>query len=111
MYHKVTIYNNCDDGEIMFFDFLQLLGGIMLSVGQVPQIMQIMRTKSAKDLNLKTYVMMVTGISFMEAYAINLVVHGAGGAFLVTNTISLIASSIMLFLILKYGRNKDFVEK
>ncbi len=102
---------NYDNGEIMFFDFLQLLGGIMLSVGQVPQIMQIMRTKSAKDLNLKTYVMMVTGISLMEAYAINLVVHGAGGAFLVTNTISLIASSIMLFLILKYGRNKDFVEK
>jgi len=86
----------------MIFDFLQLIGGIIMSFGQIPQIIQIIRTKSARDLNLKTYIMMFTGISFMETYAINLVVHGSGGAFLITNTLSLFASGIMITLILKY---------
>lgn len=88
----------------MIFDILQLIGGIIMSFGQIPQIVQILRTKSAKDLNLKTYIMMFTGIFLMEAYAINLVLHGSGGAFLITNTISLIASAIMIILVLKYGR-------
>lgn len=88
----------------MFFDILQLAGGIIMSFGQIPQILQILRTKSAVDLNLKTYVMMFTGISLMEVYAINLVIHGSGGAFLTTNSFSLITSGIMIILILKYGK-------
>jgi len=91
----------------MIFDFLQLLGGIIMSFGQIPQIAQILKTKSAKDLNLKTYTMMFIGISLMETYAVNLVVHGSGGAFLITNTFSLIASGIMIVLIIKYGKKID----
>ena len=88
----------------MIFDFFQLLGGIIMSMGQIPQITQILKTKSAKDLNLKTYIMMFTGIFLMEIYAVNLVVQGSGGAFLITNTASLIASMIMIVLVLKYGK-------
>lgn len=91
----------------MIFDILQLVGGLIMSFGQIPQIIQILRTKSAKDLNLKTYLMMFTGIFLMEAYAVNLVIHHAGGAFLITNTISLIASGVMVILVLKYGREKN----
>jgi MtN3 and saliva related transmembrane protein len=90
----------------MIFDFLQLIGGIILSFGQIPQIIQIIRTKSAKDINLKTYIMMFTGIFLMETYAVNLVAHGAGGAFLITNTLSLFAIGIMIILILKYGKKE-----
>ena len=90
----------------MVFDLLQLIGRIILSFGQIPQIIQIERTKSARDINLKTYIMMFTGIFFMETYAINLVVHGSGGAFLITNTLSLLASGIMIALILKYRKTK-----
>ena len=88
----------------MIFDVLQLIGGIILSFGQIPQIIQIIKTKSARDINLKTYIMMFTGIFLMETYAINLVVHGSGGAFLITNTLSLFASGIMIILILKYRK-------
>lgn len=90
----------------MIFNFLQLLGGIIMSFGQIPQIIQIMKTKSAKDINLKTYIMMFIGIFLMETYAINLVVHGTGGAFLITNTLSLFASGVMIALILKYGKRR-----
>lgn len=89
----------------MFFDVLQLIGGSILSFGCIPQIIQIVKTKSAADLNLKTFVMMLTGIFLMEIYAVNLVLHGSGWAFLITNTISLISSSIMVFLIFKYGKS------
>jgi MtN3 and saliva related transmembrane protein len=61
------------------------LGGFILAFGNIPQILQILRTKSAVDLNLKTYILMIIGVSMMEVYAINLVVHGSGGAFLATN--------------------------
>ena len=90
----------------MIFNFLQLIGGLIMSFGQIPQILQILRTKSAKDLNLKTYVMMFAGILLMETYAVNLVLHGSGVAYLITNTISLFASSFMITLILKYGMEK-----
>ncbi len=90
----------------MIFDFLQLIGGIIMSFGQIPQIIQIIKTKSVKDINLKTYLMMFTGIFLMETYAINLVVHGTGVAFLITNTLSLITTGVMIILILKYGKKK-----
>jgi MtN3 and saliva related transmembrane protein len=93
----------------MFFDALQLIGGAIMSFGQIPQIIQILRTKSANDLNLKTYIMMFTGILLMEIYAVNLALHGSGGAFLITNSFSLIASVIMVILILKYGNNQNKV--
>ncbi|OGO78073.1 MAG: hypothetical protein A2Y23_15430 [Clostridiales bacterium GWB2_37_7] len=91
----------------MIFDILQLVGGFILAFGNIPQILQILRTKSALDLNLNTYVMMIVGVSLMEVYAINLVVHGSGGAFLATNTLSFIALVVMIVLILKYGRKTD----
>lgn len=51
--------------------------------------------------------MMFIGIFLMETYAVNLVIHHAGGAFLITNTISLIASGVMIILVLKYGRERN----
>ncbi len=88
----------------MFFDILQLAGGFILAFGNIPQILQIVRTKSARDLNLNTYILMFVGIIMMEAYAINLVIHGAGGAFLATNTLSLIAAGTMVALVIKFSK-------
>lgn len=90
----------------MFYDVLQLLGGAVLAVGQIPQIIQIIKTRSARDLNLRTYGLTAAGISMMEVYAVNLVLHGSGGAFLITNTAALIAAILTLLLILKYGRRR-----
>jgi MtN3 and saliva related transmembrane protein len=91
----------------MIFDLLQLTGGFILSLGYIPQIIQIVKTRSASDLNLKTFVMMLAGIFLMEIYAINLFLHGSGGAFLITNTISLIGAGVMVYLILTYGKKNS----
>ncbi len=86
------------------FDFLQLLGGIILSVGYIPQIIKLIKTKSALDFNIKTFVMVWIGIFFMEIYAVNLALGGNGSMYLVTNTMSLLVQSVLVALILKYRK-------
>lgn len=86
------------------FDFLQLLGGIILSVGYIPQIIKLIKTKSAADFNIKTFVMVWVGIFFMEIYAVDLALGGNGLMYLVTNTMSLLVQSILVVLILKYRK-------
>lgn len=82
------------------YDMLQLIGGLILAFGYIPQIVQIVRTKSCADLRLKTFVSMTVGISLMEIYAIHLALCGSGGMFLVTNSISLFMALLICILIL-----------
>ena len=77
------------------YDLLQLLGGIILGVGYIPQITKMIRTKSAEDFSLKTYFLLLLGIGCMEVYAIRLTFTGSGEMFLVTNTLSLLITGIM----------------
>lgn len=83
-----------------FYEVLQLLGGLILSVGAIPQIEQIVRTKSAKDLNMATLITLIVGMGMMEAYAI----HENILMFAITNTISLILASVQLALKIYYDR-------
>ncbi|SEM71030.1 PQ-loop domain-containing transporter [Lihuaxuella thermophila] len=92
----------------MIFAVMQIIGGLILSLGWIPQIVQIIRTKSVEDLNLKSYLLILLGISLMEAYALNLAFSGVGYAFLMTNTLSLFVVLWMVVLILRY--NKRFTE-
>jgi len=86
------------------FDLLQLLGGIVLSVGYIPQIIKLIKTKSSNDFNIKTFIAVFIGIAMMEAYEINLVLNGSGLMYLITNTMSLVIQMILVFLIKKYGK-------
>ncbi|GGH22376.1 hypothetical protein GCM10008013_20810 [Paenibacillus segetis] len=86
----------------MLFSVMQLIGGVILSLGWIPQIMQILQTKSVADLNIKSYLLMLLGISLMEAYAINLAGTGVGVAFLITNTMSLCVILLVIILIIRY---------
>lgn len=83
-----------------FYEVLQLVGGLILSVGAIPQIEQIVRTKSAKDLNMATLITLIVGMGMMEAYAI----HENILMFAITNTISLILASVQLALKIYYDR-------
>lgn len=82
------------------YDILQLLGGIILSVGYIPQIVQIVKTRSCGDLNLKTYLSIFIGVAFMEVYAIDLVRQGSGLMFLITNSASLLITLTLCALII-----------
>ncbi|MEK3785163.1 PQ-loop domain-containing transporter [Paenibacillus sp. FSL K6-1230] len=90
-------------GDVLFA-ILQLIGGVILSVGWVPQIVLMCRERSAKGLHLNTVISMFTGVLLMEIYALDLITSGTGYAFLITNTMSLLLLSIVLFLALWYRR-------
>lgn len=87
------------------FDLLQLLGGVILAIGYIPQIAQLVKTRSSGDLNLKTYVYLSIGILLMEIYAINLVARGSGLMFLITNSISLALTTAITLLIVFIRRS------
>ncbi len=90
----------------MLFSVMQLIGGVILSLGWVPQIIQILKTKSVADLSLKSYLLILLGISLMEAYAVSLAVTGVGLAFLITNTMSLCVVLLVIILIVRFQSHK-----
>ena len=80
----------------IFIDSLQLMGGILLAIGYIPQIIKIIRTKSVGGFSPLWLFMLFFGISLMEVYAIyNL---PTTTMFLITNSISLCLSFTVLFL-------------
>jgi MtN3 and saliva related transmembrane protein len=80
------------------YDLLQLIGGMILSVGAIPQIEQIIRTKSVKDINLTSIVTLIVGMVMMQIYA----VHYELTMFIITNTISLLLAIVKLALKIYY---------
>ncbi len=81
------------------FGLFQLIGGVILSIGYIPQIVQIVRTKTSKGLNFKSFGMVLTGILLYEIYAIALAVEGSGQMYLITNTVSLLLVGTVCILI------------
>lgn len=90
------------------FGIFQLIGGIILSVGYIPQIVQIFRTKSSEGLNFKSFGMIFAGILLYEIYAISLVVINASGhMYLITNSISVLLSGLMCSLIKIFAKKES----
>lgn len=93
------------------FGLFQLIGGIIMSVGYIPQIKQILKTKSSEGLNIKSFGMIFTGIVLYEIYAVSLVVtERSGHMYLVTNSVSTILSGTMCLLIKIFRPRSDTSE-
>jgi MtN3 and saliva related transmembrane protein len=88
-------------------NLLQLIGGLILTFGYIPQITKILKTKSVRDFSLVYLGSIFTGILFMEIYAVYMyfVVHAAG-MFFTTNTICLCLAATEFFLVLYYYNKK-----
>jgi len=82
------------------YDILQLVGGMILSIGSIPQIEQIVRTKSVKDINLTSIITLILGMILMQIYA----VHAGLTMFIITNTISLLLAIVKLSLKIYYTK-------
>ena len=90
-----------------FYGSFQLIGGIIMSVGYIPQIAQILRTKSSEGLNLKSFGMIFAGILLYEIYAIALVVlESSGHMYLITNSVSTLLSGLMCLLIIFFRKKR-----
>ena len=87
------------------FGIFQLIGGVIMSVGYIPQIVQMLGTKSSEGLNFKSFGMIFAGITLYEIYAVALVViDGSGHMYLITNSVSTLLSGLMCLLIKVYEK-------
>jgi MtN3 and saliva related transmembrane protein len=80
---------------------IQILGltaGTITSFTFIPQVIQIWKTKSAKDLSLVMLLLLITGVSMWLSYGI--LVEDA--AIIYTNSMVLAMSLIMLFFKFKF---------
>ena len=90
------------------FDTLQLLGGILLTFGYLPQIRKILRTKNVESFDLTGFSIIAFGIGCMEAYACyQWFVKKSAGAFMITNTISFLIALLLVGLILYYRKGRE----
>lgn len=72
-----------------------------MGVANIPQLLQVIRTKKSRDLNLKTFILLTLGAMLMEIYGIHLIItFKIGLAFLITNTMSVIILAILLSCII-----------
>jgi len=89
----------------IFFDMIQLLGGLILSLGYIPQIFKIFKTKSVDDFSFNTLKLVAFGIFCMELYAIyNIKV---AFMFFITNTLALAIQIIMVMLYMIYRKKEN----
>ncbi len=80
---------------------IQLLGlaaGTITSITFLPQVIQIWKTKSAKDLSMPMLLLLISGTTMWLAYG--LLIKDA--AIIYTNSMVLVMSMIMLFFKLKF---------
>lgn len=86
----------------------QIIGGVIMSVGYIPQIARILRTKSSEGLSFKPFGMIFAGIVLYEIYAVSLVVSdGSGHMYLITNSVSMILSGTMCLLIKMFENGNE----
>ena len=87
----------------MIFDLIQLISGLIICYSYVPQIFKIYKTKSVEDVSIMMYILCTIGCLLFQIYVIHLiVVFGTGFTILFTNSLSLLLSIIMVYLIKKY---------
>ena len=74
--------------------------GILTSLAFIPQVLQIYKTKSAKDVSLAMFLLFTTGVVLWLVYGIK------AHAFpvIVANAITLLLSLIILFFKYKYRK-------
>lgn len=80
---------------------LQLLGlaaGTITSITFLPQVIQIWKTKSAKDISMFMLMLLILGVSMWLTYGILVM----DAAIIYTNSMVLIMSLVMLYFKVKF---------
>jgi MtN3 and saliva related transmembrane protein len=81
-----------------YIDILGLVGGGFTTCSMIPQLIQIIKTKSTKDISLGMFLMTVTGLAFWLCYGI----LTKALPIMISNSLSLIMSITIVFYKFKY---------
>ena len=81
-------------------EYLGYIGGILTTFCYVPQIVRVIRLKSAKEISLSFTLLLLAGVVVWLFYGIMLSL----GPVIFWNAVALIIVGTLLFAKLKYGR-------
>ncbi|MBX3455355.1 SemiSWEET transporter [Ferrovibrio sp.] len=84
----------------VLFEAVGLLAGTLTTVAYLPQVIQVWRTRSARDISLGMFLLMVSGISLWLIYGLMI----GSVALIAANSVTLVLTMLVLIGKLKYGR-------
>ena len=86
----------------MFWSIIGSLAAVLTMFAFIPQIIKVLKTKSAKDVSVITLFQLSFGVSLWIAYGI----HLKDSIIITANSITLITLIILLCLYFYYSRTK-----
>jgi len=97
--------------EMTANEILYLIGGIILTFAALPQITQLYVTKTAKGLNLLTFLMLLTGYILKMFYSIYTAINGYGIVLIITTSLGFLNILTVTYLIIYYRYVRKFRKK
>ena len=83
----------------MDIDFIGLMAGSCTTAAFIPQVLQVWKTKSAKDISLVMYVIFTLGVALWLTYGMAI----TSMPIIIANCVTLILAICILIMKLKYG--------
>ncbi len=80
-------------------DVIGYVAAVCTTTSFMPQVIQTWKTRSAKDLNMKMYLVLCAGLFLWLLYG----VFTSSLPIIIANALSLFLALVILFLKLKYG--------
>lgn len=84
----------------VFYEAVGLVAGLLTTVAYLPQVLQVWRTRSARDISLGMFLLMVSGITLWLIYGLFI----GSVALIAANSVTLVLTLLVLIGKLKYGR-------
>ena len=80
-------------------DYAGYAAALCTTTAYVPQVLKVWRTRTTKDISLKMFLVLVTGLALWLTYGI----HRGETPLIMANSITLVLAGTILYLKLKHG--------
>jgi len=85
---------------LVLAELLGLLGGALITLGFIPQILRVFRLRSAREISLPFTLLFLAGVIFWLLYGVSLRLLPV----IFWNAVSFFLVSLLLYAKLRYGR-------
>jgi len=89
----------------IIFEFLGVLGSLIICASIIPQLIKTYRTKSAKDISISYLVTLMLGVVLLMVYSI----YVRDTVFILGNALTLISIGVLIGLWRRYHRNNVYI--
>ena len=86
-------------GNVLLSDIVGSIAATLTTIAFLPQAIQVIKTKSTRDISLVMYLVFTIGVAFWLTYGILL----GAVPIIIGNIVTLILALIVLLMKLKYG--------